>query len=120
MAVAAAIRDSDFEAWVDGGGLRMRGTADGRSAERLEDLVTQTHRTLIARQTRAFTIDLRQLAQLSDSCFNVFVTWIGLVQMLPEPQRYRLQFAIDPAATWQRRAVVTLSAVGTGVVELGS
>jgi hypothetical protein len=118
--VAVAIREMDFEASVDADQLRLCGTANGRSAEQLERLITDTHRSLIEAGTTEFSVDLREVALLSESCFDVFVMWIGLIQMLPPDKRYRLQFAIDPALAWQRRSVVTLSSVAAGIVKLES
>jgi hypothetical protein len=118
--VAVAIRELDFEASVDGDQLRLCGTANGRSAEQLEELIAQTHRALIEKRATVFNVDLREVALLSESCFDVFVMWIGLIQMLPPEQRYRLAFAIDPELAWQRRSVVTLSSVANDVVKLES
>jgi len=118
--VAAAIRELDFEAAVDGDELRLRGTANGRSAERLQQLIVQTHRAAVDRGTAHFTIDLRRVAAMSDICFNILVWWIGMVQDLPVEQRYRMLFAIDPATSWQRRSVVTLSSMAVDVVKLPS
>lgn len=118
--VAVAISGTDFEAAVEGDELRLRGTADGRSAERLEDLINRTHRALLARRATTFRIDLREVALMSDSCFNVFVAWIGQIQMLPAAERYQLAFAIDPGTAWQRRSVVTMSSVAADVVKLDS
>ena len=118
--VAVAIREADFEASVSTDQLRLCGTANGRSAEQLERLITDTHRALTEAGTTEFNVDLRELALLSESCFDVFVMWIGLIQLLPPDKRYRLQFAIDPDVGWQRRSVVTLSSVAAGVVKLES
>jgi hypothetical protein len=118
--VAAAIRKYDFEAFLDRDLLRLRGSADGRSAEQLEELVTQAHRALQARHAPACTIDLREVAIMSDSCFNVLATWIDWIHAMPVAERYELRFAIDPAIPWQRRTVVTLSAIASDVVKLDS
>jgi ABC-type transporter Mla MlaB component len=116
--VAVAIRERDFEAAVHNSELVMRGCANGRSAERLERLIDETHRQLIAHGATTFVIDIRQVAQMSDICFNVLVDWIGRIQKLPTSSRYRLAFAIDPATTWQRRSVVTLASMAVDVVKL--
>ena len=118
--VAVAFRDIDFEATLGDDELRLRGTANGRSAERLEQLIAQTHQALIGRRAPRFTIDLRAVATMSDICFNLLVSWIGMIHALPVHQRYRLVFAIDPSTTWQRRSVVTLSSMAADVVKLQS
>ena len=118
--VAAAIRETDFEASVSADQLRLCGTVNGRSAEQLERLITETHSAVVEAGTIEFCVDLRQVVLLSESCFDVFVMWIGLIQMLPPDKRYRLSFAIDPDLAWQRRSVVTLSSVAAGVVKLDS
>lgn len=98
--------------------LRLRGNANGRNAERLEELVTKTHDALVARKAQAFGVDLRALEFMTASCFNVFVTWINLITALPTDQQYRLSFAIDANAGWQRRSLVTLTTLGGDIVKL--
>jgi len=113
-----SIKESDFEASVIGGELHLRGNANGRNAERLEDLITRTHNDLIARKAPTFAVDMRGLEFMTASCFNVFVTWINLISALPPEQRYQLSFAIDANAGWQRRSLVTLTTLGSDVVKL--
>ena len=111
------IKESDFEAAVHGAVLRLRGNANGRHADTLEELITKTHADLIARASRVFTVDLRGLEFMTAACFNVFVTWINIINSLPAEQRYRLEFMINSDAGWQRRSLVTLSSLGSEVVK---
>jgi hypothetical protein len=116
--VVAGTREIDFELAVDRSELVLRGSANGRSALRLERLVDDTHRELIERGATTFVIDLRRVAQMSDICFNILVAWIARIQALPPARRYRLAFAIDPGIAWQRRSVVTLASMAVDVVKL--
>ena len=116
--MSAGIKESDFEASVSTDELHLRGNANGRNAERLEELVAKTHDELVARKAASFSVDMRALEFMTASCFNVFVTWINLIAALPAEQQYSLSFAIDPDAGWQRRSLVTLTTLGGDIVKL--
>ena len=119
--VELAIRDLDFEAAAQvepGANVRLSGNADSAIVAQLTKLITDLHDALVEAQRERVTVDIRTLEFMSASCFNVLVSWLGLIQDQPPGRRYQLTFAINDAIPWQRRSLRTLSCFATDLVEV--
>ena len=121
MTSELAIRDLDFEAKVDLETsqlprLELTGTADGTVVAHFAGLILDLHHKLVELRARAVTVDIRALEVMNAPCFNVFVNWLGVITDLPSEQRYRLEFASNPAIPWQRRSLKTLACFATDLV----
>ena len=117
-----SIQELDFEAAAQqqeaGTALRLTGNADGRIVAALTSLVSSLHDQLRQDEARHIDIDISHLEFMNASCFNVFVSWLGLINDLPPDQRYELRFATNPAIPWQRRSLKTLWCFATDLVVL--
>jgi hypothetical protein len=111
-----AIRELDFEASFDGSShaFALAGNADGTVSKQLQELVRSIHGASITH----VQVDLRNLEFMAASCFNTFVMWIGLINELPPDRRYELRFVINPAVSWQRRSLTTLTCFATDIVRV--
>ncbi len=120
-AVELAIRNLDFEAATELEGpttVRLSGNADGRIVAQLTSLIANLHRHIVDARSPQVTVDIRTLEFMNASCFNVFVSWLNLINDLPPADRYQLHFAINPAIPWQRRSLRTLSCFATDLVQV--
>lgn len=120
--VELAIRDLDFEAAARlemGVQFRLAGNADGTIVSQLESLVNDLHDKVVEQGKTEVVVDIRELEFMNATCFNVLVAWVNRINDLPPEQRYRLQFATNPAIPWQQRSLRTLSCFATDVVEVG-
>jgi hypothetical protein len=121
-----AVRDLDFVAEArltgDSGNaeVTLGGNADSAIAPRLESFVTDLHEQLVKATRRQVKVDIRGLEQLHASCFDVLVSWLGLVNELPPDQRYQLHFATNGSIAWQKRSLHTLSGFATDLVSVES
>jgi hypothetical protein len=115
-----AVHSADFEAVAESlpFGLRLVGNADGRVIEELAALVASLHDQIAAAGAQVVAVDIRQLEFMNASCFNVFVTWLGLINELASERRYALRFATNPAIPWQRRSLRTLSCFATDLISV--
>jgi len=119
MSDALAIHELDFEAsaTLDGvAELRLSGSADTTIVPKLSSLVEALHGKLVAASHHHVVVNIRSLEFMNASCFNVFVTWIGLVHELEPGRRYQLRFQTNTAIPWQRRSLHTLSCFATDLV----
>ena len=113
------IQELDFEAvgrTIPTPELQLTGNADGRIVTALQQLVTSLHQHLCEANATAITVDLSQLEFMNATCFNVFVTWLGLVNDLPPEKRYKLQFVTSATIPWQKRSLRTLWCFATDLV----
>lgn len=120
-ALELAIRDLDFEAVAQleaEATIRLSGNADGTIVTPLTALIANVHREVVAAHTRGITVDITALEFMNASCFNVFVSWLNLINDLAPESRYQLLFAINPAIPWQRRSLRTLSCFATDLVKV--
>ena len=121
-----ALRDLDFVAEArlagESGGAEVsfQGNADSAIAPRLASFVTDLHEQLVKAARRQITVDIRALEQLHTSCFNVLVSWLGLVSELAPDERYQLTFTTNGAIPWQKRSLHTLSCFATDLVTVES
>ena len=116
-----AIRDLDFEAAAEvatGASIRLSGNADATIVPPLTKLIDQLHREVVQHRQPEVTVDIRTLEFMNASCFNVFVSWLNLINELPVESRYRLRFTINAAIPWQRRSLRTLSCFATDLVQV--
>jgi hypothetical protein len=115
------IRDPDFVAEIEQTEsieLRLSGSADISTRERLEALIQRLHGQLEADGASAVRVDLRQLEFMSAASFTALVSWLSLVHELPPERRYRIRFQSNPLIRWQRRSLGTLSCFATDVVAI--
>ena len=116
-----AIRERDFEAAAQvetAPALMLTGNADARVVSPLLALVEALHAEVCATRAGHVVVDIRRLEFMNASCFNVFVTWLTLVNDLAPDQRYELRFTLNKAIPWQRRSFNTLSCFATDLVVL--
>jgi hypothetical protein len=116
-----AIRDLDFEASAALGAqaqFRLSGNCDSTIVTRLTALVDELHTQIVAGHVRNVVVDIRGVEFMNATCFNVFVTWINLINDLPPDDRYLLRFTINSAIPWQRRSLRTLSCFATDLVQV--
>src|SRR5258706_15542676 len=114
------IHELDFEAAAAqldvGPQLSLTGNADTRIVAALQTLVSSLHRELAELRASHVTIDISRLEFMNASCFNVFVSWLGLINELDPDRRYVLRFSTNPAIPWQRRSLRTFSCFATDLV----
>ena len=94
------------------------GNADSRSMAAIDALLTGLHKEAIATKLREVRIDLRGLEFMNSSCFKAFVTWIGKVQDLPQPEQYQMIFRSDDTKHWQRRSLGALSCFAVDLIRI--
>jgi len=116
-----AIKDLDFEAAAELEStvqFRLSGNADGAIVAQLTTLIDDLHRRIVADHLREVAVDIRGVEFMNASCFNVFVSWLNLINELPPENRYSLRFSINPGIPWQRRSLRTLSCFATDLVQV--
>lgn len=116
-----AIRDLDFEVATELEGaanIRISGNADGAVVPQLTLLISKLHQHVVVARMAQVSVDIRMLEFMNASCFNVFVSWLNLINELPPTDRYLLQFSINPAIPWQQRSLRTLSCFATDLVQV--
>lgn len=96
--------------------LRFRGNADMSSIEPLDDYLRNVHNEVSTRGLGAVVVDFRALEFMNSSCFKCFVEWLGKVQDLPAPKRYRVIFDSNREMHWQRRSLNALRCFAMDVV----
>ena len=117
------LRTGDFETAAEVGAdslIRISGNADGAIVGPFEQLILDLHARLVGANGRAIGVDISQLEFMNAACFNVFVTWLGVINDLPPEQRYQLCFRSNPAIPWQRRSLRTLACFATDLVTFES
>jgi hypothetical protein len=75
----------------------------------LAPLFEVVHRTSLHEKRREVRVDLRGLRFMNSSSFKHFVAWIRSAGALPEGERYRIRFVVNPAHHWQRVSMHALS-----------
>ena len=115
-----SIKELDFEAAARqqelGPVLRLVGNADGRIVDSLQSLIDSLHHELCETKARHITVDIRHLEFMNASCFNVFVSWLAMINQLAPDSRYELRFETSSAIPWQRRSLRTLGCFATDLV----
>jgi hypothetical protein len=95
--------------------LRFEGTLSSERSRidlkrRLEDI----HERIVTDGTRTITVDVRSLHFVDSSAIRVFIDWVSRASIA----RYRLDFVIDRAITWQRLSFSVLKSMSPEFVEL--
>jgi hypothetical protein len=98
--------------------VAFSGNADSRSMSAIDALLSGLHTVAVGSKMREVTIDLRELEFMNSSCFKAFVTWIGKVQDLPQPQQYHMVFRSDDSKHWQRRSLGALSCFAVDLIRI--
>jgi hypothetical protein len=98
--------------------VRFKGNADMSAIETLDAYLSAVHDEVSAHAIASVMVDFRELEFMNSSCFKCFVTWLGRVQDMPPPQRYRIVFASNRELHWQRRSLNALRCFATDVVSI--
>jgi hypothetical protein len=116
-----AVDDPDFVADVAHGEvsvLRLVGSADTAAQAPLDTLLGALHGELLEQKTREIVVDMRGLDFMSAACFTQFVGWLQRLQTLPEAERYRIRFRMNPTIPWQKHSLDTLSCFDTDLIAI--
>jgi hypothetical protein len=100
--------------------LRFRGNGDMSSIEPLAEYLGVVHDEAMAHRINTVVADFRALDFMNSSSFKCFVQWLGKVQDLPAPERYRVVFQSNRAMHWQRRSLNALRCFAMDVVSVES
>jgi len=117
-----AVREHDFEAAVSFGDvveLRLSGSSNVGAAVPFQHLVDQFHTAICDATITDVVVDIVTLEFMNAACFNVFVSWLGLITELQPERRYRLRFRSNANIRWQQRSLHTLSCFATDLVLIG-
>ena len=106
----AEIREQGFRASVDFKGDRvdvvLTGTADGRAAKPLAEMLPSLHARVVEAQANKVVVDVTELEFMNSACFKSFVSWIGSAE--EGKHLYQIVFASSPKQLWQRRSLHAL------------
>jgi hypothetical protein len=94
------------------------GNADLRALEPLEQQLRALHASAIQHRVAAVRVDLRKLEFMNSSCFKCFITWLALVQELPDEEHYRIVFMSNGQMHWQRRSLEALRCFAIDLVSI--
>jgi hypothetical protein len=89
--------------------LALRGTADLRVSDELAEILQRVHAEALEKRLKEVDVNLYELEFMNSSCFKSFVSWVTMLQELPEERRYRVRFLSNPSVLWQRRSLHALS-----------
>jgi hypothetical protein len=104
------------------GGLNVnfKGTADLRVGASLQQLLQGLHDKALEIGVKEVTVDFCALEFMNSSCFKSFVTWLSLVQDLPDDRQYHIRFHSKPDILWQRRSLHALKCFADDLVSVES
>lgn len=97
------------------GEVRFEGTLSSeRSRTALKRRLEDIHGRLVNDGIRTVTVDVRSLQFVDSSAIRVFIDWVSRASLA----RYRLDFVVDRAITWQRLSFSVLKSMAPEFVEL--
>ena len=88
--------------------LTLRGTADLRVTEELDQILKRVHAEAVERAATVVEVDLSDLEFMNSSCFKSFVSWITNIQELDADKQYKVKFLSNPSMHWQKRSLHSL------------
>jgi hypothetical protein len=100
--------------------LRFTGNADMSVVEPLDEYLVAVHFEATRQRLESVTVDFRKLEFMNSSCFKCFVSWLGKVQDMPVPERYKIVFGSNRELHWQRRSLNALRCFAMDVVSIAS
>jgi len=82
----------------------------------LRGLLGTLHALALERKSKIVEIDVRTVRFMSSSCIKELVGHLSQVRALPEAERYRVRYVLDPFVRWQRPSLQALYAFAPDVV----
>ncbi len=98
--------------------LSFTGSADSRSQDAIEAMLSQTHNEALRLAVPEVAVDFRDCDFVNSSCFKAFVVWLERIQELEASQQYKLRFLSDETKAWQRRSLQALSCFAIELVHV--
>lgn len=84
--------------------LEFSGSADNEAQSILPGYFRLLHDEVVRSGTALVVVDIHELRFINSSCFKALVTWIDLLNGMPQAARYRIRFLKDSSAHWQTRS----------------
>lgn len=82
----------------------------------LDPFFQGVHAQATSRFAREVKVDMMKLEFMNSAAFKSFLTWISLIQTLPNSDRYQLNFEHSKARRWQSTSVHALKCFGPELV----
>jgi hypothetical protein len=98
--------------------LEFSGSADIEAQSMLLGYFRLLHAEVARSGTTLVVVDIHELSFINSSCFKALVTWIDLLNGMPQQQRYRIRFVKDSSAHWQTRSFDALHRMGVANVSV--
>jgi hypothetical protein len=106
------------DAIYDGQGITvsLRGNADLRAREQLDDFFSSVDREAGRLKVAEVQVDLRNLVFMNSSCFKDVISWITVVQDRSSDQHYQICFLSNPSLHWQKRSLRSLACIAEDLI----
>jgi hypothetical protein len=97
--------------------VRLVGSAETVSIDKLNTYLEDLHRVAIEEEIGEVVFDVRALDFMSAACFRSMIAWVTLLQRTP---KYRARFVCDSRRRWLRRSLENLASFGGELVRISS
>ena len=100
--------------------VKLLGSAETSAMGELDAFLRRVHAQVMDAKLPEVVIDVRALDFMNSSCFKTFVSWIGVVQELPNDQQYKVRFLADDKKHWQSRSLGALACFAVDLIRIES
>lgn len=97
--------------------VKLVGSAESDAMRPLDAYLKSVH-AVAAPAKLPVTVDLRALEFMNSSSFKAFVTWIRILQDLPQEAQYRVKLISDSKKHWQERSLAALACFAVDLIQI--
>jgi anti-anti-sigma factor len=98
--------------------VTLDGTADSRSMDALDALLTEVHAAALAAAVDEVVVDLRGLVFMNSSCFKALVKWLGEIEDVDASRQYKICLRSNEKHHWQKRSLAGLRCLAVDLVRI--
>ena len=97
--------------------FRLVGSAESEAMKPLDAYLKSIH-AVAAPAKLPVTVDLRALEFMNSSSFKAFVTWVRLLQDMPQEEQYPIKLVSDSKKHWQERSLAALACFAVDLIQI--
>ncbi len=113
------MNDERYALSLSNNAITVMGDIDTRNPyDVLGVFLTRVHQGAVDEKVPEIHVDVKKLGFINSIGIKEFTTWIMQVDQLPDQEKYRIRFIINPDVQWQKLTFTSLKWLNERYVEL--